>query len=36
MVTTEIVHGGCLCGAVRFELALPSKWCAHCHMEPVT
>ena len=25
------VHGGCLCGAVRFEAELPSKWCAHCH-----
>ncbi len=27
-VATE---GGCLCGAVRFRLSLPSKWCAHCH-----
>jgi hypothetical protein len=25
------VRGGCLCGAVRFMLELPSKWCAHCH-----
>lgn len=25
------VSGGCLCGAVRFEIDLPSKWCAHCH-----
>ncbi len=25
------VEGGCLCGAVRFSLKLPSKWCAHCH-----
>ena len=25
------VEGGCLCGAVRFEAELPSKWCAHCH-----
>ncbi len=24
-------EGGCLCGAVRFEITLPSKWCAHCH-----
>ncbi len=23
--------GGCLCGAVRFEIGLPTKWCAHCH-----
>ena len=27
----ESVRGGCLCGAVRFEVRLPSKWCAHCH-----
>ena len=25
------IEGGCLCGAVRFSLELPSKWCAHCH-----
>ncbi len=25
------VTGGCLCGAVRFSVKLPSKWCAHCH-----
>ncbi len=25
------VEGGCLCGAVRFSVTLPSKWCAHCH-----
>ncbi len=24
-------RGGCACGAVRFELTLPSKFCAHCH-----
>ena len=23
--------GGCLCGAVRFEVEPPTKWCAHCH-----
>ena len=23
--------GGCLCGAIRFEVAPPTKWCAHCH-----
>ncbi len=27
----EAVDGGCLCGAVRFRIALPPKWCAHCH-----
>ena len=23
--------GGCLCGAVRFEVTGPTRWCAHCH-----
>lgn len=23
--------GGCLCGAVRFRVGLPSRWVAHCH-----
>jgi hypothetical protein len=23
--------GGCLCAAVAFTVALPSKWVAHCH-----
>lgn len=27
----ERVSGGCLCGAVRFEVQLPSLFCAHCH-----
>lgn len=31
MSDRKTVQGGCLCGAVRFELELPSKWCAHCH-----
>ncbi|KAA9133585.1 GFA family protein [Marinihelvus fidelis] len=26
-------EGGCHCGAVHFEVAAPSKWCAHCHCE---
>ncbi len=25
------VKGECLCGAVKFEIYLPTKWCAHCH-----
>jgi hypothetical protein len=25
------VSGGCLCGAVRFEIDLPTQFCAHCH-----
>lgn len=24
-------EGGCLCGAVRFEVAGPAKWTAYCH-----
>lgn len=31
MAAGGTVEGGCLCGAVRFALELPSKWCAHCH-----
>ena len=31
MSENKTVQAGCLCGAVRFELQLPSKWCAHCH-----
>ena len=27
----QVIHGGCLCGTVRFTAELPSKWCAHCH-----
>ena len=26
-----VFTGGCLCGAVRFEVTPPTKWCAHCH-----
>jgi hypothetical protein len=25
------VQGACLCGAVRFEVGLPTLFCAHCH-----
>lgn len=31
MAEPEFATGGCLCGAVRFRVALPSKWVAHCH-----
>ncbi|HSM68793.1 MAG TPA: GFA family protein [Xanthomonadales bacterium] len=30
-MSENTVRGSCLCGAVRFHLELPSKWCAHCH-----
>ena len=26
-----IATGGCLCGRVRFEIGLPTLFCAHCH-----
>ena len=25
------LHGGCLCGAVRFSIAPPYQWFSHCH-----
>jgi hypothetical protein len=31
MSDNPAVNGSCLCGAVHFEVRLPSKWCAHCH-----
>ena len=31
MVDDSVCVGGCLCGAVRFEVTPPTKWCAHCH-----
>lgn len=31
MNTTPLAHGTCLCGAIRFQAALPTKWVAHCH-----
>ena len=27
----NVICGGCLCGAVRFDATRPSKFCAHCH-----
>ena len=29
--TDEAVRGACLCGAVRFQVTLPTKYCVHCH-----
>lgn len=23
--------GRCLCGSIEFDVAFPTKWCAHCH-----
>ncbi|MEJ2535303.1 MAG: GFA family protein [Gammaproteobacteria bacterium] len=31
MEHVDRVHGSCLCGKVRFQARLPSRWCAHCH-----
>lgn len=25
------LRGACLCGAVQFQVELPTLWCAHCH-----
>jgi len=25
------VRGACFCGAVTFEVTLPTLFCAHCH-----
>jgi hypothetical protein len=30
-MSNQEVTGQCLCGAVRFAITLPTKWCAHCH-----
>ena len=30
-MTPEQVRGGCLCGAVRFTVTLPTMFCGHCH-----
>ena len=28
---SDRVDGSCCCGAIRFTLTLPSRFCAHCH-----
>ncbi len=30
---SSIHEGGCLCGAVRFQVAGQAKWTAYCHCE---
>lgn len=31
MTDDSPLTGCCLCGAVRFAVTPPTKWCAHCH-----
>lgn len=31
MTIPTVSRGACLCGAVQFEIELPTKWVAHCH-----
>lgn len=30
-MTDERVAGSCLCGTIRFSVALPTLFCGHCH-----
>ena len=30
-MASEIVTGSCFCGAVHFEIKLPTVFCGHCH-----
>ena len=30
---SKSVQGQCYCGAIRFELTFPTKFCSHCHCE---
>lgn len=30
---TETHRGRCFCGAVKFEIDMPIKWCVYCHCE---
>lgn len=30
-MSDQVHTGGCLCGAVRFEIAGPPKWTGYCH-----
>ena len=29
--SADVIHGACLCGAIRFEITTPTRFCAHCH-----
>lgn len=31
MSTESMVTGSCACGAIKFVITLPVKWCTHCH-----
>lgn len=31
MAEASRVEGACLCGAVRFSVGFPSRFCGHCH-----
>jgi hypothetical protein len=31
MSDADVIHGACLCGAIRFEITPPTRFCAHCH-----
>jgi len=30
-MSSRVVTGSCFCGAVRFEIRLPTLFCGHCH-----
>lgn len=30
-MTASAVKGGCFCGAIEFEIEMPTKFCGHCH-----
>ena len=30
-MSPQRLGGGCFCGAVRYSIALPPRWVAHCH-----
>jgi hypothetical protein len=31
MGDSQVARGACLCGAVRFQVTLPTMFCGHCH-----